>query len=94
MSSGERPIGAAKGKQPHTEALCQPPPPRVQRIIQSSKNAVRTGVFVGHAVRYPINSVPKPGASLIGSYKNTVRMEVFVGQRYSLDTGEGLHCLF
>ena len=26
-SSGERPIGAAKGKQPNTEALCQPPPP-------------------------------------------------------------------
>ena len=30
MSSGERPMGAAKGKQPNTEALCQPPPdPRV-----------------------------------------------------------------
>ena len=28
MSSGERPIGAAKGKQSDTEALCQPPPPR------------------------------------------------------------------
>ena len=28
MSSGERPIGAAKGKQSHTEALCQPPPPK------------------------------------------------------------------
>ena len=27
MSCGERPIGTAKGKQPHTEALCQPPPP-------------------------------------------------------------------
>ena len=26
MSSGEGPIGAAKGKQPNTEALCQPPP--------------------------------------------------------------------
>ena len=24
--SGERPIGAAKGKQPNTEALCPPPP--------------------------------------------------------------------
>ena len=32
MSSGERPIGAAKGKQSNTEALCQPPPPlRVPR---------------------------------------------------------------
>ena len=28
MSGGERPIGAAKGKQSDTEALCQPPPPR------------------------------------------------------------------
>ena len=28
MSSGERPIGAAKGNQPNTEALCQPPPPK------------------------------------------------------------------
>ena len=27
MRSGERPIGATKGKQPNTEALCQPPPP-------------------------------------------------------------------
>ena len=27
MSSGERPMGTAKGKQPNTEALCQPPPP-------------------------------------------------------------------
>ena len=27
MSSGERPIGAAKGKQPNAKALCHPPPP-------------------------------------------------------------------
>ena len=27
MSSGERPIGAAKHKQSNTEALCQPRPP-------------------------------------------------------------------
>ena len=27
MCSGEGPIGAAKGKQPTTEALCRPPPP-------------------------------------------------------------------
>ena len=27
MSFGERPIGAAKGKQPNTEASCPPPPP-------------------------------------------------------------------
>ena len=28
MSSGERPMGAAKGKQPDAEALCHPPPRR------------------------------------------------------------------
>ena len=27
LSSGERPIGTTKGKQPNTEALCHPPPP-------------------------------------------------------------------
>ena len=32
MSSGESPIGAAKGKQPNTEALCQPPPPQSPAI--------------------------------------------------------------
>ena len=28
MSSGERPIGTAKGKHPNTEALCQTPTPQ------------------------------------------------------------------
>ena len=28
-----------------------PPPPVVQRTINSSKNAVRTAVFIGHAVQ-------------------------------------------
>ena len=27
IGGGEGPMGAAKGKQPNTEALCQPPPP-------------------------------------------------------------------
>ena len=31
MSSGERPIGTANGKQPNTEALCHPPAPRPTR---------------------------------------------------------------
>ena len=44
-------------------------PACVQRTIQSSKNTVRTGVFIKHAVRHSINSVPKPGASLIRSHK-------------------------
>ena len=34
MSSGERPIGAAKDKQSDTEALCQTPPPaRTWRVV-------------------------------------------------------------
>ena len=57
-----------------------PPPPRVQRTITSSKNTVRTGVFVAHTIWYLNNSVPEPGTTLIGSQKNTVRTEEFVGQ--------------
>ena len=33
MSGGERPIGAAKGKQSDTEALCQPPPPSGELFV-------------------------------------------------------------
>ena len=33
MSSGERPIGAAKGKQSDTEALCQYPPPPLGNLL-------------------------------------------------------------
>ena len=64
------PLHAPVTAPPHPISLCRSakrslpdsPPPRVQRTIQSSKkkNTVRTGVFVGHAVRYPINSVPPP----------------------------------
>ena len=32
MCSGERPTGAAKGKQTNTMASCQPPPPLPQRV--------------------------------------------------------------
>ena len=41
MSSGERPIGAAKGKQSDTEALCQTPPRN--RTSWGPKAAVREG---------------------------------------------------
>ena len=41
--------------EPTTKALCQTPP-RVQRTIKSSKNTVRTGVFVGHTVEHLINN--------------------------------------
>ena len=37
--------------------------------MKPSKNTVRTGVLFGHAVRHPINSVPKPSTQLIESQK-------------------------
>ena len=41
MSSGERPIGAATGKQPDTEALCQPPPPQPNLLPALRKTCVK-----------------------------------------------------
>ena len=38
MGSGERPIGAAKGKQSDTEALCQPPPPPPRHNYRCLRN--------------------------------------------------------
>ena len=42
MSSGERPMGAANGKQSGTEALCQPPQPPTGRMPPAS-DAAREG---------------------------------------------------
>ena len=61
MSSGERPIGAAKGKQPDTEALCQPPPPpRTPPLLQTiaGKNEIHkrenlVGPFLVHKLLGP-----------------------------------------
>ena len=57
-------------------ALMIPPPSRVQRTTKSSKNTVRTGLFVGHAVRYPIRCL-NPGPN---PKKITLRTEVFFEQ--------------
>ena len=38
MSSGERPIGATKGKQSDTKALCQPPPPLRSLSLEVSRS--------------------------------------------------------
>ena len=38
MSSGERPIGTAKGKQPNTEAL-SPPPPQTRPTNQAASQS-------------------------------------------------------
>ena len=52
MSRGERPIGAAKGKQSDTEALCHPPPPLAQHIPGQGHRAgcLTTRVRVGFAL--------------------------------------------
>ena len=47
MSSGERPIGAAKGKQSDTEALCHPTP-LFQRMLCPTNASVWT-VILGPA---------------------------------------------
>jgi hypothetical protein len=84
--SGQAELGR-KGLQPMPQTSappglqgCERPPLRLQRTTKSSENTVRTGVFVGHAVRYSFNSVPKPVTHSIRPPKNTVRTEVFVGQ--------------
>ena len=59
MSSGERPIGAAKGKRPDTEALCQPPPPPLPVAIVGSNDIYNRDHLVGpFSVHKP--SGPKP----------------------------------
>ena len=63
---------------------------RVQRTIKTSKNTVRTGAFVGQAVRYPINSVPKPGGpSLRRSQKKCGPNGSIRWTTHSSDTGGG-----
>ena len=57
-----------------------PPPPAVQRTIKSSKKTVRTRVFVGHAVRYPINELRWLGTKFLQIPKK-IRFE----QKCSLD---------
>ena len=48
MNSGERPIGAAKGKQPNTEALCQtPPPPFGSGSHCGKKCSLQQGLLIG-----------------------------------------------
>ena len=68
--------------------IAPPPPPGVQRT-KSSKNTVRTGVFVRHAVRCRINSMPTPGPYCIRSQRITVRTELFFGQGSHWKRGGG-----
>ena len=59
MSSGERPIGAAKGKQSDTEALCQTPPP-LRKQQESQENDGHPGSWcLDKAVLPRDRAVPK-----------------------------------
>ena len=62
MSSGERPIGAAKGKQSDTEALCQPPPPFPQagHMIQVMQMQGNAGASVLAHPSSPLPCIPLP----------------------------------
>ena len=58
------------------------------------KSTVRTGMFVGHAVRYLINSVPKSGTQLFGSQnirseRKCSLDEAFVGHKGGGVTSRG-----
>ena len=48
MSSGERPIGAAKGKQSDTEALCQTPPSKAPRMCPAGVFLMANASFDGN----------------------------------------------
>ena len=66
MSSGERPIGAAKGTQPDTEAT-PPPPPRPPEQLQLESRGIpaqiaSTGGGGGGCIRRKGISEPEPGA--------------------------------
>ena len=58
MSSGERPIGTAKGKQPNAEALCPPPPPPLPNPNGASGH--RQFFLVGAALRHIRGAPPPP----------------------------------
>ena len=66
MSSGERPIGVAKGKQPNTEALCQPPPTRPPPLLSSNASPPpppQTSLPLGN-----LDTINSPSATLHKSF--------------------------
>ena len=59
MSSGERPIGAVKGKQSDTEALCQPPPPNTQTAHKPAPAQMRAPRPGPAGTAWPRGGLPK-----------------------------------
>ena len=92
MSSGERPIGAAKGKQSDTEALCQAPPPQSTRLPSLCATTPRAQLCV---FPVPLCVVRAPAWHLV----RTMRARVFVAGVFCLllrlcacvDSREGVH---
>ena len=65
MSSGERPIGTAKGKQSDAEALCQPPPPLQTKLAIVGRNEIYhrenlVGPFLVHKKFWVADAPPPP----------------------------------
>ena len=66
MSSGERPIGAAKGKQSDTEALCHPPPPLYTALCSPQTTQTPSAPKLEQRCLYPNKGMP-PIAAVQGS---------------------------
>ena len=71
MSSGERPIGTAEGKQPKTEALCQPPPPPAS---ENAARAVLAGACGRDGPAWGGFDAPPPGPALTPQVAQTLSL--------------------
>ena len=69
MSSGEAPIGTAKGKQSDTEALCQPPPPQVSAGVGKPPHGLGGCIWmpqVNGTGNSPVSGTADPRSSQTG----------------------------
>ena len=89
MSSGERPIGAANGKQSETEALCQPPPPPSLGGTQPDK---RGEIARGGGYDMPHDWLRAPHATRGAGLGKRIRMPVHYWRALSGDVSGGLLC--
>ena len=73
MSSGERPMGAAKGSQSDTEALCQPPPPpRTHTHTHIQKQPTEEPVYYhASAYNYRVLGATTPPHTHTTTYRST-----------------------
>ena len=88
MSSGERPIGAAKGKQSDTEALCQPPPP-----LRCENNALSQATLSAVSVNFLDFWIVLLSQGGVGGVEATGNRSVAQGQAlcYISHIGGGAH---